>query len=229
MSNVKRALMTLVLVVGIGLGAGYLAHDWLADYLVQAQPVKVTKVAVQQTKQKADSANNYDFEAVKPLSLTQISRMSVRRGHLPVIGKVVIPSVKLNLPISRGVEPGNLAFSAGTLKPNQQIGTGNYAIAGHHMANNDRILFGPLVRTRIGTRIYVTDMTKVAVYQVWQRKYIAANQLAVIKDQKDQQLVTMVTCDDTGDGRLMVQGKLVETTQFSKLSSALQKELKATK
>lgn len=222
---IKKGLISFVLLVAIGFCSVYLGRDALSRWLVTRQTVTVSRHAVASTQKKVDNVNNYDFAAVKPLSLSQLSRMSLKKGNLPVVGKVLIPSVGMNIPISRGVTARNLAFSAGTLKPNEKMGDANYALAGHHMANNDRILFGPLVRTHVGTKIYVTDMTYVYIYQVWMRKYIAANQLAILNDRKDQKLVTLVTCDDTGTGRLMAQGKFVQQVKVSELSAKLRHQI----
>ncbi|KRN83034.1 sortase A [Pediococcus ethanolidurans] len=217
--------MTVVLLIAIGFCGVYLSHDSLSNWLVTRQKITISRSKIAKTKRQADNEANYNFKAVKPLSLTQLSKLSLKKGNLPIVGKIVIPNVKMNLPISRGVESRNLAFSAGTLKATEKMGEANYALAGHHMANNDHILFGPLVRTSVGEKVYVSDMTDVYIYQIWLRKYISANQLAVLNNQKGQNLLTLVTCDDTGTGRLLVQGKLVQKVRLSKLDKALRSQI----
>lgn len=69
-----------------------------------------------------------------------------------VVGKITIPSVHLNLPILYGVSNNNLWFGACTMKPNQKFGQGNFALAGHTMANQN-LLFTPLhfIKKAIGS------------------------------------------------------------------------------
>jgi len=41
--------------------------------------------------------------------------------------------VNLKLPIVKGVDDTALATGGGTLKPDEKMGEGNYALAGHYM------------------------------------------------------------------------------------------------
>ena len=63
---------------------------------------------------------------------------------LPVIGGIAIPEVEINLPIFKGLDNVNLFYGAGTMKPDQRMGEGNYSLASHHIftaENASQMLF----------------------------------------------------------------------------------------
>lgn len=76
-----------------------------------------------------------------------------------MIGKIAVPAVGLKLPIFEGINDNNLLRGAGTMKENEKMGEGNYALAGHHM-NNPDILFSPLAKAQVGELVYLTDGKK---------------------------------------------------------------------
>ncbi|MDK4171552.1 class A sortase, partial [Staphylococcus pseudintermedius] len=50
------------------------------------------------------------------------------------------------------------------MKPNQKFGQGNFALAGHTMANQN-LLFTPLHFIKKGDRVYITNGQNIYVYQ----------------------------------------------------------------
>ena len=83
---------------------------------------------------------------------------------MAVVGGIAIPGVNINLPIIKGVSNYNLAVGAGTMKEDQVMGEGNYALAGHNMIDKDLLLV-PYTNSRMDDEIYLTDLTDVYVYK----------------------------------------------------------------
>ena len=128
------------------------------------------------------------------------------------------------LPIAKGVDNTTLALAAGTMREDMQMGKGNYA-CWSNMANGSKILFSPLYyHAKKGQMIYLTDMKRVYEYRIYQRKFIKATDVQVVNDTKNA-IVTLITCDDTGKGRLMIRGKLVRSEKFSQAPQKAQKAL----
>lgn len=69
----------------------------------------------------------------------------------------------------------------------------------------------------------MTDEKNIYEYQVTTRKFIKATDVQVIDDVKDQKLLTLVTCDATGAGRLMIRGKLVKEMKHQEAPASVQK------
>ncbi|MFD1429373.1 class A sortase [Lacticaseibacillus mingshuiensis] len=219
-----RLMVTLGLIISILFCLGYLAHDQLAKWLVTRQDVAVTATTIKKT-QRVKTKPTFDLAKVAPLTLRTLSQANLAQGRLPVVGEVAIPALKWVLPISEGVANRNLAFSAGTLKPGQVMGQRNYALAGHHMLDQESILFGPLVKSTVGMQIVLTDMTHAYVYEIWSREQIPATRVSVIEDNTDYPTLTLITCDDYGEGRLAVQARLTNAVDFGALPAAWQKLL----
>jgi len=142
---------------------------------------------------------------------------------MPIIGSIAIPSVDMQLPIVKGVGNAALAVGAGTMKPNQSLGQGNYALAGHYFEEKD-ILFSPLYKASIGDTIYITDLTNIYEYQLASKKIIAATDIYVIDDIPNKTVLTLITCADNGTKRLAIQADFVQQYPFDespeKLSEA---------
>jgi sortase A len=61
-------------------------------------------------------------------------------------------------------------------------------------------------------------------YRVYRRTFIAATRVDVIKQTK-KPILTLITCDATGAGRLMIRGKLVDRYRLSQATAKLKRAL----
>ncbi|WP_427071465.1 class A sortase [Lysinibacillus fusiformis] len=153
---------------------------------------------------------DFEFEAVQSLSIAEVLQAQIKASKMPVIGSIAVPSVHMQLPILKGVGNAVLAIGAGTMKPNQQLGQGNYALAGHYFEEKD-ILFSPLYQAQIGDIIYVTDMSNVYEYQLATKKIIAATDVYIVDDIPNQTTLTLITCAEKGFKRLALQADFVQS------------------
>lgn len=181
---------------------------WLANHY---QPATTRDNIVAAQKRPA----NYDWDQVERISLDKVALAQLKRDQINVIGLLTIPDIDMHLPIAAGVDNVALALAAGTMRENQRMGQGNYPLASHHMASKDA-LFGPLYyEAEAGQMIYVTDMDKVYAYEAQQPEFIPATDVQVVDDVPGQTLITLITCDATGNERLMVQGKLKASYDYN--------------
>ncbi|MFJ7920623.1 class A sortase [Lysinibacillus fusiformis] len=153
---------------------------------------------------------DFEFEAVQSLSIAEVLQAQIKASKMPVIGSIAVPSVHMQLPILKGVGNAVLAIGAGTMKPNQRLGQGNYALAGHYFEEKD-ILFSPLYQAQIGDIIYVTDMSNVYEYQLATKKIIAATDVYIVGDIPNQTTLTLITCAEKGSKRLSLQADFVQS------------------
>nr|WP_244244615.1 class A sortase [Marinilactibacillus kalidii] len=152
---------------------------------------------------------DFDFESVEELSLQDVIQAQFSDQNLAAIGSIAIPDVGLHLPILNGVSNANLLAGAGTMKPNQVMGEGNYALASHNM-KNPTLLFAPLHRAEPGMTVYLTDAKNFYVYEIVTHQIIDPTAVSVIED-TDETLVTLITCNVDGNKRLLTQGKFIES------------------
>ncbi|MEK7019791.1 class A sortase [Bacillus sp. FSL R9-9410] len=153
------------------------------------------------TKEKV----TYNFEDVTPITMKDIVMAANKK--MSVVATIKVPSVKMNLPIMEGVSNSAMSVGAGTLKPTQEIGKGNYAMASHHM-NNPKLLFSPLDRVKKGASIYLSNGQETYEYVVVEKRIIDAREVDIIEDKEGKNLVTLITCNANGKKRLMVVGEL---------------------
>lgn len=151
----------------------------------------------------------FDFDAVESADFESVLRGRLNNENMYVVGGIAIPEVSINLPIYKGLSPNAITFGAGTMKEEQRMGEGNYALASHHMIDRE-ILFGPLVHIELGHTIFLTDLAYIYEYTVIFKEYVTPTRVDLIEDVPDKVLVTLITCDYTGANRIAVQGELVK-------------------
>lgn len=160
----------------------------------------------------------YDFEQVDFISAIP-EDVTLNRNLLR--GQILMPDVEMNLPIVEGVSNENLYTGASTMKPDQEMGVGNYALAGHLVPSQD-LLFSPLKRAEQGMNIYVSNMDQVYTYTVARTFEVDPTSIEVISDEQGDGLLTLVTCSNLeGDGRLIVQAELTNQQHINEIDQDL--------
>lgn len=168
----------------------------------------------EQTFVKPDNVSvqdsDFDFKAVQSLEVIDVLKAQLNKKNFSVIGSIAIPSVDLELPIGKGISESVIALGAGTMKHDQKLGVGNYALASHYIENKD-ILFGPLYHVTIGDIAYISDHEMVYEYRITTKEVIQDTDVFVIYDTPDQTLLTLITCAEAGTKRLLVQGEFIQS------------------
>lgn len=209
-----RAIIAFGIVIGLALVFNEQIKLFVIDQMSQSTMKHIDRDSIgRNNKAKA----NFKFSAVKALDAQTVSA-AVKNNDVHAIGKLAVPSVDLNLPISKGLDNDNLSVGAGTMKADQQMGVGNYALAGHYMTNKG-ILFSPLKQVTEGDKIYLTDMQRVFTYRVTTKTTISDTQVHWIDDVPGKKLVTLITCASATEGevdRIVVQGSLVSVATANK-------------
>ncbi|PEF45154.1 class A sortase [Bacillus cereus] len=201
----KIYMYVSVLLVGAGmLSLGYpFVKDSLVSYIAESKMKEINTSHRTEGKEKV----TYHFEDVTPITMKDIVKAANKK--MPVTATIKVPSVGINLPVIEGVSNSAMSVGAGTLKPNQEIGKGNYAMASHHM-NNPKLLFSPLERVKNGASIYLSNGKETYKYVVVEKRIIDAREVEVIEEKEGKNMVTLITCNTNGKKRLLVVGELRE-------------------
>jgi sortase A len=139
----------------------------------------------------------YDYDAISDLDLVNIIRNAQNDHTKYIIGQIIIEDISLNLPILKGTTNSNLSVGAATMKEDQQMGEGNYALAGHYN-KNPHVLFGGIMNIKKGSIIFLTDKKFIYEYRVYDT-YItndkATDMLSDAKSiEKGTPIITLMTC-----------------------------------
>ncbi|QUE86691.1 class A sortase [Exiguobacterium alkaliphilum] len=205
MRRIRFGLGILFILVGLF----FLSNAWWKDQVAVSNSQRVTEGL----QLKQPKSGEFDFSAVAPLSWTDLVTVRNRFHELPTIGVISVPEIKLELPIMYGLEADNLAVGAGTMRPNQQMGLGNYALAGHY-TQSPTSLFGPLHEIETGMSVYVTDLTHTYEYVVTSLETVPPSRVDVLDETIDP-TITLVTCTFDATERLIVKGRLAQTTPYA--------------
>ena len=184
---------------------------------------QVSQVSKEKLEENNSAEGNFDFNSVKSISSEAVLSAQWDAQQLPVIGGIAIPEVEINLPIFKGLDNVNLFYGAGTMKPNQKMGEGNYSLASHHIftaENASQMLFSPLVNAKAGMKIYLTDKDKVYTYEIREVKHVTPDRVDEIDDREGINEITLVTCVDyDATERIIVKGDLKDIKPYSETPS----------
>ena len=184
---------------------------------------QVSQISKEKLEENQDTEGNFDFDSVKAISSEAVLSSQWDAQQLPVIGGIAIPEVEINLPIFKGLDNVNLFYGAGTMKPNQKMGEGNYSLASHHIftaENASQMLFSPLVNAKEGMKIYLTDKEKVYTYVIREVKHVTPDRVDEIEDREGIKEITLVTCVDyNATERIIVKGDFKEVKPYAETPS----------
>lgn len=213
-------LLIILLIVGVVLVFINPLQQFLMNKMVkELNNISAHEIAHNHLNDELDVS--FDFNETASLSIFDVMQAQLNRDDIAVLGSIVVPSVNMQLPIVKGVSKSALAVGAGTMKAEQQMGVGNYALAGHYFENKKELLFSPLYNTAIGDIVYITDKEYVYGYQITKKEIIQATDVHVIEDQAGSTLLTLITCANDGADRMLVSAVFIKKYSFNEMKSEL--------
>lgn len=193
----------------------------IGQHLIKSKGSKEISISHVEMKKNLNQKGEFIPEDVRPLTTTELLANQFSKADLPGIGIISIPDINLELPVFNGITYETMMYGAGTAKPNQQMGKGNYALASHTIFNSfngsiiTNLLFGNLIYAQVGQSIFLTDKDKSYEYKIDNIYRVDVSQGNIIEDHKNKKEVTLYTCTTlTGNERLVVHGTLVNTTKY---------------
>ena len=205
----------------------------LTGILILFLPQISSKIIEKRSKENAQQAENisaeklqdnlnteaeFDFDSILEISPSQTFSSSNAISEDLILGRLLVPSIDLNLTLYNGVTNEILHAGLGTMRPGLKMGEGNFPIAGHYSRNKDA-LFGNLTAVDIGDSIYLTDNDQVYEYQVYDTKVVKPTELEWIDDQVAEEygdsVISLMNCyyvdGKYTDNRFFVFGELVDS------------------
>lgn len=207
----KSKLTTIFLVAILIIGVILIFINPIQNKVIETNSKALLKDEVVPEEQVKEAT--FDFNEVQSINFTDVLTAQFEKNNFLVIGAITIPSVNLELPIGKGVSEAVLLYGAGTMKPDQKLGQGNYALASHYIEGKN-ILFGPLYDVKIGDSILVSDTTDIYEYKITVKEVILDTDVQVIYDVPGKTFITLITCAEKGTKRLLVQGELLNVNKL---------------
>lgn len=213
-----RNLLTVVLIL---ISLALIFNTSIRNFIIgwNTNKYQISNVTTEDIEKNKQAETTFDFDQVQSISTEAILAAQWDAQRLPVIGGIAVPELGINLPIFKGVFNTSLMYGAGTMKENQEMGKGNYALASHHIfgvTGAADVLFSPLDRAKNGMKIYITDKTNVYTYVIDSVEIVSPESVYVIDDVEGRTEVTLVTCTDyNATQRIIVKGVLESTTLYN--------------
>ncbi|HEP1569875.1 TPA: class A sortase [Streptococcus suis] len=213
-----RNLLTVVLIL---ISLALIFNTSIRNFIIgwNTNKYQLSNVTTEDIEKNKQAETTFDFDQVQSISTEAILAAQWDAQRLPVIGGIAVPELGINLPIFKGVFNTSLMYGAGTMKENQEMGKGNYALASHHIfgvTGAADVLFSPLDRAKNGMKIYITDKTNVYTYVIDSVEIVSPESVYVIDDVEGRTEVTLVTCTDyNATQRIIVKGVLESTTPYN--------------
>ncbi|HEL1648342.1 class A sortase [Streptococcus suis] len=213
-----RNLLTVVLIL---ISLALIFNTSIRNFIIgwNTNKYQISNVTTEDIEKNKQAETTFDFDQVQSISTESILAAQWDAQRLPVIGGIAVPELGINLPIFKGVFNTSLMYGAGTMKENQEMGKGNYALASHHIfgvTGAADVLFSPLDRAKNGMKIYITDKTNVYTYVIDSVEIVSPESVYVIDDVEGRTEVTLVTCTDyNATQRIIVKGVLESTTPYN--------------
>lgn len=176
-----KKLGLLLILVGIL----FLSVPKISEYLLlkKGQDINISQLSDKDLEKNAKPSNeiNYDASKIDPININGVILNRDRADMSKVIGQLVIPSINKNIALFEGLENNSLMYGACTMKANQHMGQGNYAIAGHY-CKNDKILFGGLMNIKEGDIIKLTNKKNIYEYKAIKMMKVKDDRVDLIGD-----------------------------------------------
>lgn len=215
----KKALPIILILIGIII----LSIPSLIEQIIRYhnKDVSTQEITMEEIRSNIKSNNEnmeeleFDFSIVQDVDIMSVIKGSINFDKNLVVGILLIPDLDMDLPILKGITDANLMAGAATMRSDQAMGKGNYALAGHNMKNKD-LLFGCLMNIAVGTKVVVSDGTTVYEYEIYENVVVPDTTLEMILDKKSVErgkpIISLMTCynsSKTGK-RFFALGELID-------------------
>ncbi len=120
------------------------------------------------------------------------------------LGYIEIPKYKIKRLIKKGTDKKNLDDGYIGLLDNTAIDKGNTVLAGHNINK----IFKVLHQIEKNDQVIITTYSNKYVYYVTQKREISVDDFSYFEN-TDEKLLTLITCTDDNNKRLMVRLKLL--------------------
>ncbi|EOW9529182.1 class A sortase [Bacillus cytotoxicus] len=206
----KRKVYTILAILLFVVGGVLIGKPFYDEYKAGKKQETNAQV-VQKMEYQKHETKFVDASQIKQPDLAEVANASLDKTQ--VIGRIKIPSISLELPVLNSSTEKNLLSGATTVKDKQEMGKGNYALAGHNMSKKG-VLFSDVATLKKGDKIYLYDNENEYEYAVTGVSEVTPDKWEVVEDHGKEE-ITLITCVSIADNskRYVVSGDFVQMKQ----------------
>lgn len=224
----KNRLLSVISILLIVSGVILLALPRITSYVIEKRATEnvsqVEEIPAETLQENLERDSEFDFDSILEINPSGAFLESSQVDETLIIGRLIIPSIDLNLTVFNGVTNSILHAGVGTMRPGLKMGEGNFPIAGHYTRHKNT-LFGDLTSVEIGDSIYLTDNDQTYEYKVYETKTVQPYEIEWIydevADQRGTPVISLMNCyyvNGKNSGlRYFVFGELIEVHDADKI------------
>ncbi len=150
-----------------------------------------------------------DTKSETPATMSVDEKRELLLQKQKVYGIIEIPDIELNFVIVVGTEQSNLRCAIGHMSGTAHLGQkGNCVLAGHR-GGIYGTFFKDIDELNNGAEVKVINMRKETyTYEVYEQFEVNPDDMKVTEDIDDETTLTLISCEDNGDSRLIVRCRL---------------------
>ena len=140
--RLKNSLINLFLLFLLVIGFALIFNRQIRIFLMErtSDSYQISNVDRAEIENNLKQEATFDFDNVQLVDLEAVLKAQLSGKVLPVIGGVAIPSVKIQLPIFKGLSNEALLFGAGTFKKRKKMEQKKQHITSQHNSNEKATL-----------------------------------------------------------------------------------------
>ncbi|EMA6343811.1 class A sortase [Bacillus cytotoxicus] len=206
----KGKVYTILAILLFVVGGALIGKPFYDEYKAGKKQETNAQV-VQKMEYQKHETKFVDASQINQPDLAEVANASLDKTQ--VIGRIKIPSISLELPVLNSSTEKNLLSGATTVKDKQEMGKGNYALAGHNMSKKG-VLFSDVATLKKGDKIYLYDNENEYEYAVTGVSEVTPDKWEVVEDHGKEE-ITLITCISIADNskRYVVSGDFVQMKQ----------------
>lgn len=215
----KRILSFIFILGGIVLLAIPSVNDYLIKRNINKNIELVEEITYEEIEENQSREAVFDYSSIRDVSISTVLSNTNDFNNKSIIGSISIDDLNINLPILKGVTDANLLLGATTMRQSQEMGKGNYPLAGHYLRGKTT-LFGPLLDIKIGTIVKITNKRVVYEYEVYDTKIVPETAMYMLDNQESEDrgkpIISLMTCYFTSSNgkRFFVLGELIDSYAY---------------
>ena len=219
--NIGKILGVILIILGILLFFNKVFLNKSIENNVKNSTEVFQSLDSEELSENLENETEYNYDEVDYISPSKTFLKLNENDKKNIIGQLTIPNIDVNVVIFNGVSEEKLLKGVSKMKPGQEIGKGNFALAGHYGIKNQ--LFANIDKMQNGDIIKLTDKKNIYIYEMFDREIVPPTEISVIDDSKSEEvgkpIISLMGCyyvngKNTGD-RIFVKGVLKDIIPYT--------------
>lgn len=212
-----NTIIFLLVIAGSLLVGWHFIQTEVMNYFTQ---VEIIAEHFEYNRIYTEAVAEFDWDAVTNMDFLDI--LNYINDEVHPIGEIIMPAIDVRLPILIGTSDRNMTLGAGTVRPGQVMGQGNYVL-GSHWGSSPQVRFGGIHLLELGDLIILRDSDYLYLYEVIIANEIIGDYRVDITDEVlGRTYVTLFTClgGDTAPYRMKVRGEFIQQISIAELQAS---------